>query len=88
MTIALRLYCVSILKVGIDYKYKFIEIDGKKVRLEVGWIFPVVFEIFFYTVEHKSFRYIVQIWDTAGQERFKAITRSYLRGAQVIMLST
>lgn len=24
-----------------------------------------------------------QIWDTAGQERFRAITRSYLRGAQV-----
>mmetsp|Transcript_46959 Transcript_46959/g.69514 ORF Transcript_46959/g.69514 Transcript_46959/m.69514 type:complete len:204 (-) Transcript_46959:134-745(-) len=45
--------------VGIDYKYKFIEIDGKKVRLE--------------------------IWDTAGQERFKAITRSYLRGAQGIL---
>lgn len=22
-------------QVGIDYKYKFIEIDGKKVRLEV-----------------------------------------------------
>jgi len=47
------------LQVGIDYKYKFIEIDGKKVRLE--------------------------IWDTAGQERFKAITRSYLRGAQGIL---
>jgi len=45
--------------VGIDYKYKFIEIAGKKVRLE--------------------------IWDTAGQERFKAITRSYLRGAQGIL---
>ena len=43
--------------VGIDYKYKFVEIDGKRVRLE--------------------------IWDTAGQERFKAITRSYLRGAEV-----
>jgi small GTP-binding protein len=50
---------LSSMQVGIDYKYKFIEIDGKKVRLE--------------------------IWDTAGQERFKAITRSYLRGAQGIL---
>ena len=32
------------LKVGIDYKYKFIEIDGKKVRLEVCYIFAAVFE--------------------------------------------
>ena len=51
--------------VGIDYKYKFLDIENenrekKKIRLE--------------------------IWDTAGQERFKAITTSYLRGAQGIML--
>ena len=26
------------------------------------------------------------VWDTAGQERFKAITRSYLRGAEGILL--
>ena len=45
---------------GIDYKYKFIDLDGKCVRLE--------------------------IWDTAGQERFAAITRSYLRGAQGILV--
>ena len=45
---------------GIDYKYKFIQLDGKCVRLE--------------------------IWDTAGQERFAAITRSYLRGAQGILV--
>lgn len=46
--------------VGIDFKYKLIDVNNKKVRLE--------------------------IWDTAGQERFKAITRSYLRGAQGIIL--
>lgn len=45
--------------VGIDYKYKYINLDSQRVRLE--------------------------IWDTAGQERFKAITRSYLRGAQGIL---
>jgi small GTP-binding protein len=28
----------------------------------------------------------VQVWDTAGQERFRSITRSYYRGAHVIVL--
>jgi len=28
----------------------------------------------------------LEIWDTAGQERFKAITRSYLRGAEGLLL--
>lgn len=46
--------------VGIDYKYKWLNIDNKRIRLE--------------------------LWDTAGQERFKAITTSYLRGAQGILL--
>ncbi len=27
--------CHPFMQVGIDYKYKFIEIDGKKVRLEI-----------------------------------------------------
>lgn len=28
----------------------------------------------------------LQIWDTAGQERFRAVTRSYYRGAQGVLL--
>jgi len=28
----------------------------------------------------------MQIWDTAGQERFRTITRSYYRGANIILL--
>ena len=29
----------------------------------------------------------LQIWDTAGQERFRAVTRSYYRGAAGIVYS-
>lgn len=40
-------------------------------------------------IDHVHFRIIevsgqkikLQIWDTAGQERFRAVTRSYYRGA-------
>jgi small GTP-binding protein len=28
----------------------------------------------------------IQIWDTAGQERFRSITKSYFRGANVILI--
>ncbi len=28
----------------------------------------------------------IQLWDTAGQERFRSITRSYYRGAHIILL--
>ena len=31
-------------------------------------------------------RFKLQIWDTAGQERFRTITKSYYRGAQIIVL--
>eukprot|EP00300_Choanocystis_sp_HF-7_P009197 c16312_g1_i1.p2 GENE.c16312_g1_i1~~c16312_g1_i1.p2 ORF type:complete len:109 (-),score=22.44 c16312_g1_i1:364-690(-) len=35
------------------------------------------------TIDNKFVK--LQIWDTAGQERFKAITRSYIRGASAIL---
>ena len=28
------------------------------------------------------------LWDTAGQEEFDALTKSYYRGAQVVLLIT
>ncbi len=28
----------------------------------------------------------MQVWDTAGEERFKSITKSYYRGAHVIII--
>ena len=35
-------------------------------------------------VDDKTIR--LQIWDTAGQERYRAITTSYLRGSNVVLL--
>eukprot|EP01100_Stratorugosa_tubuloviscum_P008022 TRINITY_DN332_c0_g2_i2.p1 TRINITY_DN332_c0_g2~~TRINITY_DN332_c0_g2_i2.p1 ORF type:complete len:216 (-),score=101.95 TRINITY_DN332_c0_g2_i2:265-912(-) len=37
-------------------------------------------------VEVKSKKIKLQIWDTAGQERFRAVTRSYYRGAAGALL--
>lgn len=31
-------------------------------------------------------RFVAQIWDTAGQERFLAITTTYYRGADALLL--
>ena len=46
--------------IGVDFKLKNIQVENKKVKL--------------------------QIWDTAGQERFRAITTSYYKGAQAIVI--
>lgn len=37
-------------------------------------------------VSYKDKMYKLQIWDTAGQERFKAITSTYYKGADGIMI--
>ncbi|KAL3311516.1 Ras- protein Rab-14 [Cichlidogyrus casuarinus] len=37
-------------------------------------------------IEIKGEKIKLQIWDTAGQERFRAVTRSYYRGAAGIVL--
>lgn len=36
---------------------------------------------FFRIIEVSGQKIKLQIWDTAGQERFRAVTRSYYRGA-------
>lgn len=38
------------------------------------------------TVRVGDFRVKLQIWDTAGQDRFDAITSSYFRGADAVLL--
>lgn len=46
--------------IGVDFKIRTIEIDGKIVKL--------------------------QVWDTGGQERFRAITSSFYRGGNAIII--
>lgn len=38
-------------------------------------------ELLFRIIEVAGQKIKLQIWDTAGQERFRAVTRSYYRGA-------
>ena len=44
----------------------------------------VEFFVKVYNVNDKKFR--LQIWDTGGQEKFRAITRSYYRGAEAAVV--
>ncbi len=68
--------------IGIDFKIKNIQLDGKRIKLQVRQLNFVLHPLRnFYHRFHLS-----QIWDTAGQERFRTITTSYFRGAQGILL--
>lgn len=42
-----------------------------------GWVLSIGTRI----IEVAGQKIKLQIWDTAGQERFRAVTRSYYRGA-------
>jgi len=64
--------------IGIDFKIRTIELDGKRIKLQI-----VGFSI--RAVPHHALQYKMQ-WDTAGQERFRTITTAYYRGAMGILL--
>lgn len=81
--------------VGVDYKHKHVTVDGQRIRLAVcggqarktplrsaraacGEANALAASMTIGFCPDPP-----QVWDTAGQERFRAITRSYLRGAQV-----
>ena len=55
--------------IGVDFKIRTIELDGKTIKLQVLIRFSLK------KCEPRFF----QIWDTAGQERFRTITSSYYR---------
>lgn len=67
-----------ILFLGIDFKIRTIELDGKKIKLQIWWEIVIVSSqvVLIYSICR----------DTAGQERFRTITTAYYRGAMGIML--
>lgn len=58
--------------IGIDFKIRTIEVDGKRIKLQI-------------VSTEKEFLLTGQ-WDTAGQERFRTITTAYYRGSMGILL--
>ena len=65
--------------IGIDFKIKTVETDGKRIKLQASLEFDCCT-----SCPDKPHIFLrAQIWDTAGQERFRTITTSYFRGAQV-----
>jgi GTPase SAR1 family protein len=69
--------------IGIDFKMKTIELNGKKIKLQIWFHFLTClcnnFEPLFISRFNEK-------RDTAGQERFYTITSTYYRGAMGIML--
>ncbi|KPP74084.1 ras-related protein Rab-1A-like [Scleropages formosus] len=63
--------------IGVDFKIRTIELDGKTIKLQIFGV-----EMFVESLsQESSFQ-----WDTAGQERFRTITSSYYRGAHGIIV--
>lgn len=59
---------------------RIIEVDKQKIKLQiwdVSWQLCYVIQICWVDINHIEYR----IFQTAGQERFRAVTRSYYRGA-------
>ena len=69
--------------IGIDFKIRTIELDGKRIKLQIVRQYVVLSNGFV------LMPYVMAMdvqWDTAGQERFRTITTAYYRGAMGIFL--
>jgi len=90
------------LNVGVDFKVKYLNMDGKKLKLAI-WDTGVHLCLFIYWLMFHFIRWcfcnflfskVVQsvyndmVWFNyaAGQERFRTLTSSYYRGAQGIIM--
>lgn len=84
-------YIINVyLFIGIDFKIKTIELDGKKIKLQIWYIcliFCCILKLLSLSNFVPQFLYITIFFahfrDTAGQERFRTITTAYYRGAMV-----
>lgn len=69
--------------IGIDFKIRTIELDGKRIKLQ---IVCGIYADFYATNCKLTIISPPYQWDTAGQERFRTITTAYYRGAMGILL--
>ncbi|KAF9116446.1 GTP-binding protein of the rab [Mortierella sp. AM989] len=60
--------------IGVDFKIRTIELEGKTVKLQI--VRKLAYAGYAFGTH----------WDTAGQERFRTITSSYYRGAHGIIV--
>ena len=70
--------------IGIDFKMKTIELNGKKIKLQI-WL-VLFFNLVIKKKNNELLKFESYYRDTAGQERFYTITSTYYRGAMGIML--
>ncbi|XP_024123213.1 ras-related protein ORAB-1 isoform X1 [Oryzias melastigma] len=72
--------------IGVDFKIRTIELDGKTIKLQIVSVGPSPGLGVRGGRLHRSQALLRLQWDTAGQERFRTITSSYYRGAHGIIV--
>jgi Ras-related protein Rab-8A len=76
--------------IGIDFKIRTIELEGKRIKLQIvrrrSRRLEHVPERGTYFASSPFLPSSQRQWDTAGQERFRTITTAYYRGAMGILL--